>query len=57
MQAEANKELVRQFYEAIQQEDYDALKEFCHPRLRILSSSRYAILWCTRPCRIREEKL
>ncbi|AEI42359.1 ester cyclase [Paenibacillus mucilaginosus] len=31
MQAEANKELVLQFYEAIQQENYDALKEFCHP--------------------------
>lgn len=30
MSIEANKELVRRFYEAIQQENYDALKEFCH---------------------------
>ena len=30
MTIEENKELVRRFYEAIQQENYDALKKFCH---------------------------
>lgn len=30
MSIEANKELVHRFYEAIQKENYDALKEFCH---------------------------
>ena len=28
---ETNKELVRRFYEAIEREDYGALKEFAHP--------------------------
>lgn len=31
MSVETNKELVRRFYETIQQEDYEALKDFCHP--------------------------
>ncbi|UNT71721.1 ester cyclase (plasmid) [Bacillus sp. N447-1] len=31
MSVEANKELVRRFYEAIQQENYEALHDFCHP--------------------------
>ncbi|MGB3781788.1 ester cyclase [Priestia megaterium] len=30
MSVEMNKELVRRFYEAIQQENYEALKDFCH---------------------------
>ena len=30
MSVEANKELVSRFYEAIQQENYEELKEFCH---------------------------
>ncbi|WP_312889247.1 ester cyclase [Desertibacillus haloalkaliphilus] len=30
MSVEANKELVRRFYEAIEQEDYEALHEFCY---------------------------
>lgn len=30
MSLESNKELVRRFYEAIGQEDYDALNKFCH---------------------------
>ncbi|HZH60344.1 MAG TPA: ester cyclase [Metabacillus sp.] len=30
MSAETNKELVRRFYEKIQDEDYEALKEFAH---------------------------
>jgi len=30
MSVETNKELVRRFYEAMQQENYEALKEFCH---------------------------
>ncbi|MGJ9385599.1 ester cyclase [Salipaludibacillus sp. CF4.18] len=30
MSVEANKELVRNFYEAIEQEQYDSLKDFCH---------------------------
>lgn len=30
MSVEENKELVRRFYEAIQQENYKALNEFCH---------------------------
>lgn len=30
MSVEANKELVRRFYETIEQENYEALKEFCH---------------------------
>ncbi|MER2048278.1 MAG: ester cyclase [Solibacillus sp.] len=31
MSVEANKELVRHFYETIGREDYEALKEFAHP--------------------------
>ncbi|UQZ33445.1 ester cyclase [Paenibacillus sp. PK3_47] len=31
METESNKELVCRFYEAIQQEQYESLKEFCHP--------------------------
>jgi steroid delta-isomerase-like uncharacterized protein len=30
MSVEMNKELVRHFYEAIQEENYEALNEFCH---------------------------
>ncbi|MGM0876179.1 MAG: ester cyclase [Bacillota bacterium] len=30
MSVEANKELVRRFYETIEQENYEALKDFCH---------------------------
>lgn len=30
MAVESNKELVRRFYDAIGQENYDALREFCH---------------------------
>ncbi|MBE5103390.1 ester cyclase [Priestia aryabhattai] len=30
MSVETNKELVRRFYEAIQEENYGALNEFCH---------------------------
>ena len=30
MSVEANKELVGRFYETIQQENYEALKDFCH---------------------------
>ncbi|MGG0381697.1 ester cyclase [Priestia filamentosa] len=31
MSAEANKELVCRFFETIEQENYEALTEFCHP--------------------------
>lgn len=31
MSIEANKELVSHFYEALQQEKYEVLKDFCHP--------------------------
>lgn len=31
MSVEANKVLVRRFFETIQQEKYEELKEFCHP--------------------------
>ncbi|MGE9752356.1 ester cyclase [Bacillus inaquosorum] len=30
MTVESNKELVRRFFETIEQENYDALKDFCH---------------------------
>lgn len=30
MSVEANKDLVRRFYETIEQENYEALKDFCH---------------------------
>jgi steroid delta-isomerase-like uncharacterized protein len=30
MSVEANKELVHRFYETIEQENYEALKDFCH---------------------------
>lgn len=30
MSLEANKELVRQFYETIEKQDYEALNQFCH---------------------------
>jgi ketosteroid isomerase-like protein len=30
MSVQANKELVRRFYETIEQENYGALKDFCH---------------------------
>lgn len=30
MSVEANKELVRRFYEMIEQENYEELKDFCH---------------------------
>jgi steroid delta-isomerase-like uncharacterized protein len=30
MSVETNKKLVRSFYEAIEQENYEALKDFCH---------------------------
>ncbi|MFC4600260.1 ester cyclase [Cohnella hongkongensis] len=30
MSVEANKDLARRFYETIEQENYDALKDFCH---------------------------
>lgn len=30
MSVETNKEFVRRFYEAIEQENYEALKDFCH---------------------------
>ncbi|SDJ20974.1 nuclear transport factor 2 family protein [Alteribacillus bidgolensis] len=30
MSVEANKELIRRFYETIEQENYEALKDFCH---------------------------
>ena len=30
MSVENNKELVRRFYEALEQENYEALKDFCH---------------------------
>ncbi|MFC0273245.1 ester cyclase [Metabacillus herbersteinensis] len=30
MSVEANKELVRRFYETIEQENYEELKDFCH---------------------------
>lgn len=30
MSVESNKELVRHFFETIEQENYDALKDFCH---------------------------
>lgn len=32
MSVEANKALVRRFYENIEQENYEALKEFCHEK-------------------------
>lgn len=31
MSVEANKDLVRRFFETIEEENYDALKDFCHP--------------------------
>lgn len=31
MSVESNKELVRRFYETIEQENYEELKDFCHP--------------------------
>ncbi|RAS75542.1 ester cyclase [Priestia endophytica] len=31
MSAETNKELVRRFFETIEEENYEALTEFCHP--------------------------
>ena len=30
MSLEANKELVRRFFETIEEENYDALRDFCH---------------------------
>ncbi|GAA1383081.1 hypothetical protein P4555_16710 [Peribacillus frigoritolerans] len=30
MSVETNKKLIRSFYEAIEQENYEALKDFCH---------------------------
>ena len=30
MSVEANKELVRRFFETIEEENYDALRDFCH---------------------------
>lgn len=31
MSVETNKELVRRFYEELEKENYEALKDFCHP--------------------------
>ncbi|WP_192800117.1 nuclear transport factor 2-like protein [Priestia endophytica] len=48
MSVQANKELVRRFYETIEQENYGALKDFCHEDFVFLSSSRYTVSRCRR---------